>query len=349
MRLIGNGQMKVNVVSESAFTVQGHGVHTAFTETIRALQDYTDCKVEANGRAAADVVHIHTIGPYSLAKLLWAPGAKVVSAHVTPDSFVGSLVGAKYWYGLAKWYLRWYYNRADGVLAVSDEVVHELKKMGVRKPVYLVPNTIETQEFANNTERRTAARKRLGVQTDEFVVIGNGQVQPRKRIDTFVDSARALPEVRFVWVGGIPFKKLAADSGEMEAIMHNHPSNMLFTGLVKREEVVDYYLAADLFFLPSNQETFGIVIVEAAAAGLPVLLRDLYQYRQTFAGGYEKGSDETFAQIIAKFKDDKAYYRKWQQAAEGIARKYNAQAGAARLMGVYGEVVARAKAKAEVN
>ncbi|HEY2003831.1 MAG TPA: glycosyltransferase, partial [Candidatus Saccharimonadia bacterium] len=243
--------MKINVVSESAFTVQGHGVHTAFTETIRALKDYTNCEVEANGRAAADVVHIHTVGPYSLAKLLWAQGAKVVSAHVTPDSFVGSLVGAKYWYGLAKWYLCWYYNRADGVLAVSEEVVHELKKMGVSKPVYLVPNTIETQEFASNAERRSEARKRLKVPADAFVVIGNGQVQPRKRIDTFVNAARAMPEVRFMWVGGMPFKKLAADSGEMEAVMHNHPDNVLFTGLVKREEVMDYYRAADLFFLPS--------------------------------------------------------------------------------------------------
>src|SRR5689334_20283862 len=89
--------MKVNVVSESAFTVQGHGVHTAFTETVDALRDYTDWEVAANGRERADVVHIHTVGPYSLARLLWWRGAKVVSAHVTPDSFVGSLVGAKYW------------------------------------------------------------------------------------------------------------------------------------------------------------------------------------------------------------------------------------------------------------
>ena len=89
--------MKVNVISESAFTVQGHGVHTAFTETVDELRDYTDCEVLVNSNQPADILHIHTVGPYSLSKIWFAKGAKVVSAHVTPDSFVGSLAGARYW------------------------------------------------------------------------------------------------------------------------------------------------------------------------------------------------------------------------------------------------------------
>lgn len=332
--------MKVNVISESAFTVQGHGVHTAFTETIDALKRYTDVDVVANSDRPADVVHVHTVGPYSLKKLLMARGARVVSAHVTPDSFVGSLVGAKYWYGLAKLYLRWFYNLADAVLAVSGETVDELTAMGVRKPVRLVPNTIETAAFANTKQQRAAARNRLGIGKDEFVVVGNGQVQPRKRIDSFVACAKALPGVKFVWVGGMPFKGLAADSADMERIMQNHPANMVFSGLVKREQVMDYYWAANLFFLPSIQETFGIVIVEAAAAGLPVLLRNLDQYKQTFEGGYEAGDDGSFADIIEHFWKDRVYYERWQKAARIIAERYDAKEGVKLLMGVYEEAMA---------
>jgi len=120
--------------------------------------------------------------------------------------------------------------------------------------------------------------------------------------------------------------------------MHRHPDNVTFTGLLKREEVKQWYHAADLFFLPSNQETFGIVIVEAAAAGLPVLLRDLEQYRDTFGDGYEKGTDESFAGIIERFASDEVYRRQWQEAAVAIARRYDAQAGARRLMEVYEQV-----------
>lgn len=331
--------LKINVISESAFTVQGHGVHTAFTETIDALKSYTDCDVVENTNRSADIIHLHTIGPYSLRKLLWGQGVKVVSAHVTPDSFVGSLVGAKYWYGLAAAYLRWFYNRADAVLAVSAEVVEELKRLGVRKPVHLVPNTIQTAQFAATPEERRQLRDRLGIAQDAFVVLGSGQVQPRKRLDSFVVAAQELPKLLFVWVGGIPFKGLAADSSAMERLMRDHPANVMFPGLLPREQVVDYYRAADVFFLPSNQETFGIVIVEAAAAGLPVVLRDIEQYRDTFGDGYERGTDETFARILGRLAEDRQYYAKWQEAAGAIAERYDAKAGAERLMEIYRQVL----------
>jgi 1,2-diacylglycerol-3-alpha-glucose alpha-1,2-galactosyltransferase len=331
--------VKVNVISESAFTVQGHGVHSAFTDTIDALRNYTDCEVVVNAHGSADIVHIHTVGPYSLAKLLWSSGSKVVSAHVMPDSFEGSLIGAKYWRGLAQRYLRWFYNRADAVLAVSTEVVEELSLIRVYKPVYLVPNTIKTQQFSNNPHLKNAARGEFGIAPGQFVVVGSGQVQPRKRIDIFVKMAEELPDVMFVWVGGIPFKKFAASSVSMGNVMQNHPKNVVFTGLVMRDEVIDYFHASDLFFFPSMQETFGIVIVEAAAAGLPILLRDLDVYKETFGDGYEKGTDETFGEIINKFHSDSEFYKRWQSAAYAIAEKYDAKVGSVRLMHVYEDVL----------
>jgi 1,2-diacylglycerol-3-alpha-glucose alpha-1,2-galactosyltransferase len=327
--------MRVNVISESEFTVQGHGVHSAFVDTVEALRKYTDCDVAINTSRPADVTHIHSPGPYSLRKLLFDKGVKVVSAHVTPASFVGSLALAKYWRWLATIYLTWFYNKADAVLAVSFEVMDELRAMGVRRPVYLVPNTIATETFRSTPGDRARYRRELGLTESEFVVMGCGQVQPRKRVDVFVEAAKALPELRFVWVGGIPFKGIAADRATMEKVMSTHPINVTFTGLVKREEVERWYGAADLFFLPSMQETFGLVILEAAAAGLPLLLRDLKQYRQTFEGGYAPGNDEVFTTEIKKFSTDKQYYEHWQRAARLIAERYDSKLGAARLMEVY--------------
>lgn len=331
--------MKVNVISESAFTVQGHGVHTAFTETVKALQEHSDAEVAENGKGPADVTHIHTVGLYALRKLLGARGVTVVSAHVTPDSFVGSLVGAKYWYGLAKVYLRWFYNRADAVLAVSNEVVHELKAMGVKRPVHLMPNIIDTDVFSTTKSEKKAIRKRLGIDEKAFVVLGIGQVQPRKRADLYVKAAEALPEVEFVWAGGIPFKQLAADAGDMDRMMKLKLPNLRFTGLIERETVIEYCRAADMFWLPSTQETFGIVVVEAAAAGLPVLLRDLALYNDTFGDGYERGDDATFVKQIERFATDPDYYGRWQSVAHGIAERYDSRAGAERLMGLYREVL----------
>jgi 1,2-diacylglycerol-3-alpha-glucose alpha-1,2-galactosyltransferase len=332
-------KLKVNMISESAFTVQGHGVHTAFRENFESLKR-EGVDIVANHARPADITHIQTVGPYSLRHLLFGSGKKVISAHVTPDSFVGSLIGAQYWYGLAKLYLRWVYNRADGVLAVSQEVVDELQRLGVRRPIFLVPNTIDTSIFTVSPEQRRKLREKLGIAADDFVVLGSGQVQPRKRIDTFARCAAELPEIKFVWVGGIPFKKLAASSAEMARVMETKLPNLTFTGLIERREVIDYYKACDLFFLPSIQETFGIVIVEAAAAGMPVLLRDIPQYRVTFKDWYAKGQEEDFTKLITKFAKDKAYYRRMAKTAQRIAQQYDSVAGAKRLLEVYLQVLA---------
>jgi 1,2-diacylglycerol-3-alpha-glucose alpha-1,2-galactosyltransferase len=327
--------LRVNVVSESAFTVQGHGVHTAFIETAEALERYTDWDVVTNSNRPADVVHLHTVGPYALGKLLFAGGAKVVSAHVTPDSFVGSLVGARYWLRAASLYLKWFYNRADSVVAVSEDVASELKRMGVTAPVVVVPNTIDTKLFRTTQEARVRARKKFGYAPDDFVIVGCGQVQPRKRVDLFAEVARQQGDLKFIWVGGIPFKRLGAASGEMHKLMASPPANLKFTGLLGRNEVTDYFHAGDLFFLPSEQETFGLVIVEAAAAGMPILLRDLEQYRKTFADNYVVADDTHFAQVIRKFTKDKEYYRHWQDRAKKIALKYDLAEGAKMLDGLY--------------
>ncbi len=328
----------INVISDSAFSVQGHGVHTAYTEHLAGLKKYSpEFEVHTNQKNfKADIIHIHTVGLYGLRFLLSRGSLIFVSAHVVPDSFIGSLVGAKYWYPLAKMYLRWFYNRADGVFAVSHEVQDQLKKMNVTKPTYVVPNMIETSDFTNSPDKKAAARKLLGIGKDKFVVVCNGQVQPRKRVDSFMACAKKLPEMEFIWVGGIPFKHAAANYSQMQKLMENAPPNVHFTGVIEHKDVFAYYQASDLFFLPSEQETFGIVIIEGAAAGLPVLLRDNEQYHITFKNWYEEAaSDEGFEKVIKKLSTDKTYYLQAQKRAEHIVLAYDTRTVMKKIKKIY--------------
>lgn len=320
-----NHKYTINVISDSAYTVQGHGVHTAYTEHLNGLRNYSpEFEVHTNEKGfKADITHIHTVGYYGVKFLLSKHGLRFVSAHVVPDSFVGSLVGARLWYPLAKWYLRWFYNRADGVFAVSQEVADQLKKMKIKKPVYVVPNMIDTAAFTNSPSNKLAARQKLSIPKDKFVVVCSGQVQPRKRVDSFIAAAIALPDMEFIWVGGIPFKHAAADYKAMQNVMNSAPKNVKFTGVITHDEVIPYYQASDLFFLPSVQETFGIVIIEGAAAGLPVLLRANDQYKITFKNWYESGSDDKeFISIIKRMAKDTSYYHKSQSEAQHIVERY---------------------------
>lgn len=327
--------MKVNIISESAFGIEGHGVHTAYLEHIACLEHYPGVEVVTNSAQKADIVHLHTVGTYAFRRLLTSTGKNVVSAHVIPESFVGSLVGAQFWAPYAKIYLRWFYNRADAVVAVSEDTKDHLVAMGVKMPIAVIHNTIDTSRYTNSPERKKKARKSLGIKDDAWVVVGAGQVQPRKRIDSFIEVALALPDTQFVWVGGMPFGKMAAEHGAMEQLMALAPPNVMFTGIIPFEKMCEYYRAADVFFLPSAQETFGLVVVEAAAAGLPVVLRNIPDYDKTFKSDAVMADETSFTSELTKLKSDKKHYELMKTAAGRIAKRYDSKVGANALVALY--------------
>ena len=338
-----NKPIKVSMISESAFTVQGHGVHTAFIELTNALKKRPDVTVTVNSGTTADITHIHTVGLYSLRHLLFGSSKKVVSAHIVPASLVGSLVGAKFWLPLASRYLKWFYNRADLVFAVSDETKRVLLSIGVKSPIEVMYNVIDTTRYRTTPDDKAVARKTLSIRADAWVVVGAGQVQPRKRIDSFVGAAKQLPETRFIWVGGMPFGKLAAENGPMQRYIDEATDNVNFTGVIKLEEVKQYYQAADVFWLPSEQETFGLVVVEAAAAGLPVMLRNISDYGETFASDAILVEENDVVPMLELLRSDKTFYKKAVAQASHIAQRYDAVAGAERIVTSYKSILNRKK------
>lgn len=331
--------MKVSVVSESEFSVKGHGVHTAYVELTNALKKLEGVEVVVNRRGAADVTHLHTVGLYSLVRLLSDRSKKVVSAHIVPASLVGSLVGANLWLPLARVYLRWFYNRADMVFAVSDETKRELESLGVKKPIEVVYNLIDTSNYTSTADDKVQAREKLNLAANGWVVVGAGQVQPRKRVDDFVAVARELPDMHFIWVGGMPFGKLAADHSDMQRLIDTAPANVTFTGVIDHADVKAYYQAADVFWLPSEQETFGLVVVEAAATGLPVVLRDIPDYTETFAQDALLVKPEKVVDTLNALRNDTAFYIASRTSAEKIAKRYDSVEGARNVFTIYSKLV----------
>lgn len=329
-------KLRVNMISETTFTVRGHGVHTAFKEMTNALEARSDIDVKVNTFRKADIIHIQTVGAYSLAALLFGRGKKVVSVHVIPDSFIGSLVGAKYWYKLSELYLRFFYGRADMLLAVSEMVKDTLQtQLKIKKPIEVVYNTVDSNQYSHTAEQKQQVRRTLGLKQDDVVIVGNGQIQPRKRFDIFVETAKQLPDFQFIWVGGIPFKKLGADYEHMQQLIDTAPANVRITGVIELDEVKEYFWAGDMFFLPSNQENHPLAVIEAAACGLPIVLRDIKEYDASFGNMVVRGNDQNFAQLLVKLANDTRFYHQAQQGSKEIARKYDNTAGGQRLAECY--------------
>lgn len=329
------------MISESVFTVQGHGVHTAFLETTQALKSNKAVSVVVNKlRKPADITHIQTVGFYALFHLLFGPGKKVVSAHVVPDSFVGSFIGAERWYPIARWYLRFFYNKADLLLAVShmvnDVLLNDLK---VKPPITVVYNSIDTSHYKSTRAQRAAVRKKLKIKPEDFVVMGSGQIQPRKRFGTFIETAKKMPQFKFIWVGGIPFKQLGADYKELSKLIECAPENVTITGVVDHKKMARYYQAADVFFFPSVQETFGLSVVEAAASGLPILVRNISDYDDTFGDLVRKADEDEFVAILKKLQADKQFYQDAKKDALKLAQRYDSKKVCQRLCNYYEELL----------
>jgi 1,2-diacylglycerol-3-alpha-glucose alpha-1,2-galactosyltransferase len=337
-------KIRINMVSESDISVQGHGVHTAYIEIAEALEKRDDVEVirGAFGKLVdCDVVHFHTMGAHTLRKLFQRGPRKVVSAHIVPASFVGSIVLAKYWLFLARWYMRWYYNRADKVLAVSGTVANILHDE-LRVPQSKIEtfyNTIDMTRYTPRSSGKAAARKHLQLREDSFIVLGNGQVQPRKRLDIFVKMAEVLPDVTFIWVGGIPFKQLGADYASMQRLMNNVPSNLKITGVIPHEQVSDYLASADIFCLPAEQENHPMCVLEAASAELPIILRNIPEYDDTFGSDAIRCEDEDFISAVKKLRSDPEAYRRQQQKTKAIAKRFDSSVAAGRLVKLYAELI----------
>ncbi len=331
----------LNMISETEFSIRGHGVHTAYLEITNALKQDPRVDVEVNGEGKFDVVHIQTMGLYAMRRLLTRKSKVVVSAHLVPESFIGSLRMADRWTKLAAWYMKFFYSRADLVLACSGSVQEELIHGMKLKNVGLLYNSIDMSNYHTSETDKEEARRNLGIPMEKFVIMGNGQIQPRKRFDLFHKLAQDRPDLQFIWVGGIPFGKvLGAEAGSMQKLMDKKLPNLLLTGVIELEDVKKYYQASDIFILPAEQENHPMCVLEAAGAGLPIILRDITNYQDTFKGGaIMVKRDEDFVTELDRLVADPDYYTLWQQNSSLIRDRFDSKNSASHLIDIYYELL----------
>ncbi|MCW2877185.1 MAG: 1,2-diacylglycerol-3-alpha-glucose alpha,2-galactosyltransferase [Sphaerisporangium sp.] len=313
-------------MSESTFTVRGHGVHSVFEESIRAINQMPDFErvsgIRAYGRNV--VLHVHTMGPFAAMRMLAHRGPRLISAHITPESFFGSIKGAHVIRGFVRWYMRSVFDLATLVLSVSKATTVELEDLGVRGPILATANAIDEKRIKPLSLRRDELRREFQWD-DRPVVLGVGQIQPRKGVDEFVGCARRLPHLRFVWVGGMQFGLLSDARDYLTRLRAEAPGNVTFTGLVPRDDVFKYCAAADVFFLPSKHETFGLATLEAATAGLPLVLTDLPCYQEWLKDAYLHGETVDEYVEVLRSLEDVSVREKWAARASRTAVGYDSR------------------------
>lgn len=301
--------MKVHQVSETAFFMKGQGVHTAFIDLIELLREKKDIEVVVNNEGYGDIFHGHTYGPYFFWKGLRYKGKRIHTVHVIPDSIKGSLPMWKYLMPATKWYFRKVYSFADVLIAISPMVEKAILDLGVTTPILRILNPIRSDYWKRTPEMRNKGRARLGLSNNDFMVLGVGQIQGRKGVEDFIEVAKSVAGAKFVWAGGRPFGVFTEGISRIDQLITDNADKVYFTGILDLEIMPEIYAAADLFLFPSFQENCPLAPIEAAASGMPVIFRDIAEYRSLYVNPYHKGNTvNDFTDLIVKFMLDKEFY-----------------------------------------
>lgn len=262
---------------EDQFFFRYIGCATAARSLYRALGSIDGIEFSwKRGTADADLVHYHTFGPLALHNRRRSRGISVLTAHSTPRINQGNIAFAR---RINRVYPR-IYEKFDHIVAISEPCAREVAEMVPGVPVTLIPNGVDRERFHPDPEPGAVFRGRYGIGGDERIVLSVAQMTPRKGIYDFFALADRHPDIRFVWVGGLPYSVLSKDYARITALRERAGPNVLFTGYVDRIETA--YAAADVFFMGSSAETFGLVILEALASGLPVIARSIPEFREIF-------------------------------------------------------------------
>lgn len=217
------------------------------------------------------------------------------------------------------------YPLFNGFVALTPSVREEYLALGIPEDkIRIIPNGVNTAKFAEVRMKsdKAAVRNKYGLSVDKPLIITVGRYHPKKGFDEIPEIARILTEMKigFDWVvvgkncGQISTKfpdcagngvktveSLAKSGGEVFSL----PST----------ELLELYCAADIFVLPTLIETFGMVLVEAMAAGLPIVTTDAPGVRDVISegvNGLKAAVKDTgaIAGLIAKILNEKDLSRR---------------------------------------
>lgn len=320
-------KIRINMLS-NANSVDGQGVGSAYQEQVSLIQnelsDYFD--VVINDSKPADIIHCHTVLPEYLIKMIRNKGTNVAYVHFLPDTLDGSIRLPKIAFEVFKKYVTEFYETADHLVVVNPTFINDLVQYGIdRQKIHYIPNYVSKDEFYKQDQMSIdQTKEKYGIKKDAFIVLGVGQIQTRKGVKDFIEVAKALPDITFVWAGGFSFGKITDGYEELNKLYHHPPANVQFLGIIPRENMNDIYNIADILFMPSYNELFPMSILEAVNSYKPLLLRDLDLYQDILFHKYlSDQNNEGFQEKLLLLKNNSDMYQKYSQYSQEISEYYS--------------------------
>ena len=236
-----------------------------------------------------------------------------------------------------------YCDKTISELIVPTKKAYELfkEKYKVDRNVYIVPTGIEVERFYREKNKKldiNKKREKLGIKKDDFVILFVGRIASEKNIEFLLSSMKGLVEeqskIKLLIVGDGP----GLNEYKNYVNKNDIKDNVIFTGKVPWDSIVDYYLISDVFSTASRTETQGLTVIEAMAASLPVVaIKD-----ESFTGtiidnlnGLIFRNRKEYKKCILSLYNDKELHKKLSNQARISAEVHSSKYFAEHILDVY--------------
>jgi len=214
---------------------------------------------------------ISTPGPIGLSGLLAAKMLNLQTSgiyHTDFPQYIRILTEDSFLESLAWNYMHWFYGQLDTVFVNSEQYRRSWIERGFDPAkLKILPRGLDTDLF-NPARRDPKFWRRFGSNHEGIRLLYVGRISREKDLDVLATAYHQLREAN------VPITLLMVGHGPYsEALAKTLPS-AIFTGYLTGEELATAYASADIFAFPSTTDTFGNVIIEAQACGLPVIVSD---------------------------------------------------------------------------
>ena len=238
-----------------------------------------------------------------------------------------------------------YSNQCDNIIAPSTAIKKMLIDRGIKSPVSIIPSGINIDNFKKDTGQKDEIRKKYNIKPDEILLITACRLTEEKNLKFLVRSFAKIKQrynnIKFMIVGDGAVKKDLEKMAEELGIK----SDIIFTGLVNRTEIVGLYQASDIFVFASKTETQGLVAVEAMAAGDPVVaikasgIEDMVKNNED--GFLTSESEEEFSESVLKIVNDKNLREKMSAQAKINSERFSIEPWVEKVVELYSTLLHR--------
>ena len=200
----------------------------------------------------ADIIHSHFVFP----DLIIASSINIYNKPLVVTVRQGDFNNAKK-SALNKYLFKKYLRKAAVIVALTPTIADKLKSYVIdSSKIKVIPNFIDSNFFEHPFLQSKSKEGKIGV-----ICVAN--LIKRKNVDWLIRIHSNLPDL---------FNLTIVGSGTEYSMLKSIASaSVIFTGKLARDDVISYLDANDLFILPSDKETFGLVFVEALSRGLPTI------------------------------------------------------------------------------